>query len=72
MTYEPWNDPSRKRYYAIPIELAYEAFLYDVPIGETCLAALQHAIHEKKQRLSGPTASDNACATPPLSVRQVS
>lgn len=72
MTYEPWNDPSRKRYYAIPLELAYEALLYDVPIGETCCIALQHAIHEKKQLLYGPTASDNAHATPPINISRVS
>ncbi len=55
MTYKPWNDPTKNRYYAIPLELAYEAFLYDVSIGETCSEALQRAIHEKKQRLYGKT-----------------
>ena len=49
---EPWNDPTRNRYYAIPLELAYEANLYDIPIGETCREALRRAVHEKKQRLS--------------------
>jgi hypothetical protein len=58
MKYEPWNDPSRIRYYAIPLELAYEALLYDVPIGETCRDALYRVIHEKKQRLYRTTASD--------------
>jgi hypothetical protein len=55
MTYEPWNDPSRKRYYAIPFELAYEALLYEVSIGETCREALQQAIQAKQQRLYGTT-----------------
>lgn len=58
MTYEPWNDPTRKRYYAIPLELAYEALRYDVPIGETCHEALQRAIHENTQRLYGTTEMD--------------
>jgi hypothetical protein len=53
MTYEPWNDPSRKRYYAIPLELAYEALLYEIPIGEFCCEALRRTIQEKKQRLYG-------------------
>lgn len=53
MTHEPWNDLSRKRYYAIPLELAYEAVLYEVSIGETCCEALRQAIQEKKQRLYG-------------------
>ena len=57
MTYEPWNDPSRKRYYAIPFELAYEALFYDVSIGETCREALRRTIQEKKLRLYG-TAMD--------------
>jgi len=57
MSYEPWNAPSRKRYYAISLELAYEARLYDVPISETCREALQHAIQEKRQRLYGTTES---------------
>ena len=48
MTNEPWNDPTRKRYYAIPFELAYEAVLYNVPISEMCIDALKHAIREKK------------------------
>jgi hypothetical protein len=51
MIYEPWNDPTRKRYYTIPLELAYEAVHYNVPIGETCRDALQRAIQEKRQRL---------------------
>jgi hypothetical protein len=55
MTHEPWNDPTRKRYYAIPFELAYEALLYAVSIGETCREALQQAIQEKQQRLYGTT-----------------
>jgi hypothetical protein len=55
MTYEQWNDPTRKRYYAIPLELAYEALRYDVPIGETCRDALQRAIQEKHLRLYGTT-----------------
>jgi hypothetical protein len=55
MTHEPWNDPSKKRYYAIPLELAYEAQQYDVPIGETCREALRRTIQEKKQRLYGTT-----------------
>jgi hypothetical protein len=59
MTYEPWNDPTRNRYYAIPLELTYEALLYDVRIGETCRDALQRAIHEKKQRLYGTTAIED-------------
>jgi hypothetical protein len=46
MTYEPWNDLTRKRYYAIPLELAYDAVLYDIPIGEICRDALQRAIQE--------------------------
>jgi hypothetical protein len=48
MTYEPWNDLSRKRYYAIPFELAYAAILSEVPIGETCREAFRQAIQEKK------------------------
>ena len=53
MMYEPRNDPPRKRYYAIPLELAYKAVRYNVPIGETCRDALQRAIQEKRQRLYG-------------------
>ncbi len=49
MTVPPWDDPARKRYYAIPFELAYEAVFYNVPIGETCTDALKQAIHEKKR-----------------------
>jgi hypothetical protein len=63
MTYEPWNDLMRKRYYAIPLELAYEAVYHNVPIGETCRDALQCAIREKQQRLSGATASDDGTET---------
>jgi hypothetical protein len=48
MTYEPWNDPSKKRYYAIPLKLAYEALLYGVPIGEICRGALRRAVYEKE------------------------
>lgn len=59
MTHEPWNDPSLKRYYAIPFELAYEALLYEVSIGETCREALRRTIQKKKQRLYG-TAMDLA------------
>ena len=58
MTYEPWNDPARKRYYAIPIELAYEAMLYDISIGETCYEALRQAIQDKKTRLYGTIQSN--------------
>jgi len=53
MTHETWNDPSLKRYYAIPFELAYEALLYDVSISETCREALRRAIQKKKQQLYG-------------------
>jgi hypothetical protein len=49
MMYTLWNDPAKKRYYLIPLELAYEALHYGVPIGETCSEALQRAIQEKKQ-----------------------
>jgi hypothetical protein len=55
MTYEPWNGPSRKRYYAIPLELAYEAQQYAVSIGDTCVEALRRKIHDKKERLYGTT-----------------
>jgi hypothetical protein len=58
MTSKPWNDPTRKRYYAIPLELAYEALQYDISIGETCHEALERAVHEKKQRLYGTTKAD--------------
>jgi hypothetical protein len=51
MTDSPWDDPTRKRYYAIPFELAYEAVLYNVPIGKTCIDALKQAIREKKASL---------------------
>ena len=62
MTYEPWNDPSKKRYYAIPLKLAYEAVLYEVPISRTCCEGLRQAIEEKKQRLYGAREIDEAKA----------
>jgi hypothetical protein len=55
MNYEPWNDPTRKRYYALPLELVYEAQQYAVPIEKTCIDALRRTIQEKKARLYGTT-----------------
>jgi hypothetical protein len=58
MSHEPWNDITRKRFYAIPLELAFEALLYEVPIGETCCEALRQAILEKQQRLGTTMGKD--------------
>jgi len=63
MTDKPGNDPTRKRYYAIPLELAYEALLYDVPLSETCREALHRAVQTKKQRLYETIEADKGART---------
>jgi len=63
MIYEPWNNPTRKRYYAIPLDLAYEALLYDVPTGETCREALHRAVQTKKRQLYESIEADEGART---------
>ena len=43
---------SRKRFYAIPMDLVIEAQKLAVSIDDTCIEALRRKIHEKKGRLS--------------------
>jgi hypothetical protein len=45
----------RKRFYMIPMEVAYEAQKWAVSIDDTCIEALRRTIHEKKK----PTSSNS-------------
>jgi hypothetical protein len=60
MMYTPWNDPTKKRYYLIPLKLTYEALHYGVPIGETCTRARARYSREETVVYEITSNADNA------------